>query len=151
MRQINSAGLSLIRANEGLRLTAYRDTARILTVGYGHTGPDVHMGQTITEAQAVSLLMADTAHAAAAVDMTTHDVSTSGNQFSAMVSLAFNIGTGAFRSSSVLRFHREGTFWGAAHAFELWDKSHVNGALVVLPGLLQRRKEEAALYLKPDA
>lgn len=141
---------AIIRADEGLRLDAYRDTANIPTIGWGHSGPDVRMGMTISEAQALAFLVADTAHAAAAVDAVTHDVQTGNNQFSAMVSLTFNIGATAFRSSSVLRDHREGEPAAAASAFLMWDKSHVNGKLVVLAGLLRRRKEEAALYLKPD-
>ncbi len=149
-RQINDAGLNIVRIDEGLRLDAYRDTAGIATIGYGHTGPDVHMGMVISEAQALIFLRADTAHAAQAVFNATHDVPTTDNQFSAMVSLTFNIGAAAFRGSSVLRDHREGEPGAAASAFQMWDKSHVNGRLVVLAGLLRRRKEEAALYLKPD-
>ncbi len=148
-RQINEAGLALVRRDEGLKLTAYRDGAGVLTIGYGHTGPSVTLGETITEAQAIVLLEADLGQAQYAVDDRTHDVATTDMQFSAMVSLCFNIGIGAFRTSSVLRFHRLGRTKIAADSFLLWDKAHVNGKLVVLPGLLRRREEERALYLTP--
>ncbi len=145
-RQVNDAALSIIRIDEGLRLVAYVD-APGWAVGYGHAGPDVHEGLTITEARAVELLRADVEYAASAVDKFTHDVLTSDNQFSAMASLTFNIGTGAFRTSDVLRLHRAGSPAAAAGAFLVFDKAHVNGQLVFRGGLLRRRKEEAALYL----
>lgn len=149
---INTEGLNLIETNEGDKHQAYRDIAGIPTIGYGHTGPDVHMGLVITEAQAVALLQKDLARFEDAVYAATHDVPTTSNQFSAMVSLTYNIGEGGFRSSSVLRLHRIPTSHPAvvAAAFLNWDKSHVNGVLVVVAGLERRRKEEGALYLKPD-
>jgi len=72
----------------------------------------------------------------------------SDNQFAAMVSLTFNIGTGAFLGSTVLHQHKAGNFEAAADAFLLWDKAHINGKLVVVPGLLNRRIDERALYLR---
>ena len=148
MRHINDAGLALIERNEGLRVAAYRDIAGIWTIGYGHTGSDVHAGLVITAERATELLRQDVGHAEAAVDAATHDVPTTDNQFSAMVSLAFNIGVAAFRKSSVLRIHRAGNYATAADAFLLWDKAHVNGTLVTVHGLLRRRGEERALYLQ---
>jgi lysozyme len=64
-----------------------------------------------------------------------------------MVSLAFNIGAAGYRSSTVLRRHRAGAYRAAADAFLLWDKAHVDGQLVTVAGLLNRRKAEMALYL----
>jgi lysozyme len=64
-----------------------------------------------------------------------------------MVSLAFNIGSRAFRSSTVLRQHRAGNYAAAADAFLMWDKDHQDGQLVVVPGLLGRRRMERAYYL----
>lgn len=144
-RSINAAGLALVQRNEGTKLIAYQDVAGIWTIGTGHTPS--HQGQVITMAQANALLLADTAHAAAAVDGATRDVATTDNQFSAMVSLAFNIGTGAFKGSSVLRYHRAKQYQAAADAFLRWNKAHVDGALVTVKGLTRRREEERALYL----
>lgn len=145
MRHVNDAALKLIQRDEGLRLDAYRDVAGVWTIGYGHT--PAYPGQRITEAEAVELLRDDLAHAEAAVQAATHDVPTTDGQFSAMVSLAFNIGTGAFRQSTVLRKHRDRDYVGAAAAFLFWDKAHVGGRLVIMPGLERRRREERALYL----
>lgn len=144
-RQINAAGLALIESCEGLELTAYQDPAGIWSIGYGHTPS--YEGQTITDVDAAELLAADVGWACACVYGATHDVPTTDNQFSAMVSIAYNIGAGAFRSSSVLRLHREDDSANAARAFLLWDKMHVNGNLVLSAGLLRRRELERDLYL----
>ena len=148
-RHINETGLAMIKSFEGLRLDAYRDPVGIWTIGYGHTR-GVQPGMTITEPQATDFLRQDLAAAENFIGAVTADVPTLGNQFSAMVSLCFNIGSGNFKSSSVLRFHRAQNPAPAADAFLLWDKGHVDGQLVVLPGLLRRRQAEKALYLMPD-
>lgn len=145
-KHINNAGLEIVRVGEGLRLGAYRDVAGIWTIGYGHTCPDVRAGMIITEAQANDLLRADLAKAEEAVEGATQEETTD-NQFSAMVSLAFNVGTAAFHKSTVLASHRAANYAGAAQAFLLWDKAHVNGKLIVVPGLLKRRMQERGLYL----
>lgn len=144
-RVINPAGLSLIQQWERLVLTAYRDIAGVWTIGWGHTG-GVYKGQTITDQQAVQLLMGDLAGFEASVAARTDPLATSDNQFAAMVSLSYNIGTGGFLGSTVLRDHKAGDFEGAAAAFLLWDKAHVDGQLVTVQGLLNRRIAEAALY-----
>jgi lysozyme len=144
-RQINPAGLQIIKQNEGCRLTAYLDVAGIWTIGFGST--PAHHGQTITQAEADALLVQDVSHACAAVDGATHDVPTTDNQFSSMVSLCYNIGAGAFRGSTVLRLHRAKQYQGAGDAFLRWNKSHVDGTLVILAGLTKRREQERELYL----
>jgi len=145
MNTLNSAGLSLIEEFEGLSLNAYQDIAGVWTIGYGHTPS--FPGQMITAGYAQVLLKQDTNTFQLAVAAKTHDVATTDNQFSAMVSLAFNIGSGAFAGSTVLRQHRAGNYDAAAAAFQLWDKAHVDGVLVTVRGLLRRRIAEANLYL----
>jgi len=61
-------GLALTKEFEGLRLVAYQDSVGVWTIGYGHTGPDVRVGLTITEEQAAILLAADVAWAVACVN-----------------------------------------------------------------------------------
>lgn len=149
MRTINAAGLDLIKRNEGVRLVAYQDVAGIWTVGYGHT--PASPGQVIDEAEAERLLVNDLNFAAAVVTDATGAVHTTDNQFAAMLSLTFNIGIGGFRGSSVLRYHLAGDYQAAGYAFLLWNKAHVDGALVVVPGLVRRRSEERVLYLEEVA
>src|SRR5690348_16631315 len=125
-RQITDPALALIKQDEGLELDAYYDAVGVLTIGYGHTGPDVTEDMLITEDQATELLRADLLRFEDAVDRFTAGCPTTDNQFSAMVSLTYNIGEGAFKGSSVLRFHRAGEFDHAADAFLLWNKGHVD-------------------------
>jgi lysozyme len=69
-------------------------------------------------------------------------------QADAMLSLAYNIGPGAFKSSSVLRKWNAGDPDGAAASFALWNKGTVNGKKVVLKGLVRRREAERALFVR---
>jgi lysozyme len=72
------------------------------------------------------------------------------HQAAAMLSLTYNIGTGAFGSSSVLRKFNTGDTAGAADAFLMWDKGTVDGQLVVIQGLLNRRQAERTVFLTAD-
>lgn len=157
MRKINSAGLKLVQEFEGCRLTPYDDLdphrvlkpgdkiKGTLTVGYGHTGPDVKIGETITQAKAEKLLADDLDEAEQGVaDLVT--VGLSSNEFSALVSLVFNIGAGNFNKSTLLRKLNAEDRLGASQEFARWNKSKGN----VLAGLTRRRAAEAALFLKPD-
>ena len=145
-RCINDAGLALIKEFEGLRFTAYRDVGGVWTIGYGHTG-GVYKGDQIGISEAEWLLAQDVAPAEAWVDTRTDPTKTSDNQFAAMASLTFNIGTSAFLGSSVRRQHNLADFAAAAAAFLLWDKAPVDGILVTVNGLLDRRNAERTLYL----
>jgi lysozyme len=143
---ITSDTLSAISAFEGCRLHSYQDSAGVWTIGTGHTGPEVSEGLSWSQERCDAALESDVAWARSAVWRATHDVDTSPAEYSAMVSLCFNIGAGAFRSSSVLAFHRRGNRASAASAFGLWDKVHFNGKLVTSAGLTHRRECEAAMY-----
>ncbi|HEX3672669.1 MAG TPA: glycoside hydrolase family protein [Rhizomicrobium sp.] len=72
------------------------------------------------------------------------------HQAAAMLSLAYNIGTGAFQGSTVLRKFNAGDIAAAADAFLMWDKGTVNGQKTVIPGLLNRRTQERTLFLTAD-
>ena len=135
------AGVAMTKQLEGLQLTAYQDQAGRWTIGYGHAGPDVHAGLTITQAQAEQLLERDLAAAVACVNRAV----TSGinqNQFDALVDFVFNLGCGSLLSSTLLRQVNAGDFTAAAQQFLLWD--HAGG--VVVPGLLERRRAELQLF-----
>lgn len=67
------------------------------------------------------------------------------NEFDAMTSLCYNIGTAGFKRSTVLKAHNRGDHQAAARAFGLWNKSGGK----VYAGLTKRRAEESALYLTP--
>jgi lysozyme len=141
--QINDRGLALIKRAEGLKLDSYRCPAGIATVGYGHTGPDVRIPMTITPGEAERLLLEDVARFENGVTNCLCGAPTNANQFSACVSLAFNIGLAKFATSTVLKKHKLGNYQGAADAFLLWNR----GGGRILPGLAARREAERELYL----
>lgn len=139
----SQAGIDLIKSFEGLVLQAAPCPAGILTIGHGHTGPDVYIGLRITQEFAEDLLRQDLARFERGVERMLDGVETSQAQFDSMVSLAFNIGLGAFQRSSVLRHHRAGNRLSAAASFMLWVKA----AGRTLTGLLRRRNAERRMYL----
>ena len=139
----SSTGLALTRAFEGLRLSAYQDCAGVWTIGYGHTGPEVHRGQCITESEAEALLRADLAGAVRCVRQAVR-VDLAQHQFDALVDFCYNAGRGSFLGSSLLRYVNRAQFESAAAQFGLWV--HAGGKIV--PGLVRRRAAEAALFLE---
>ncbi|WP_158922079.1 lysozyme [Acidisphaera sp. S103] len=145
-RTINAAGLKLIKSFEGCKLTAYQDVAGIWTIGYGHTR-SVSVGMVFTQDQADQALASDLLSTEAAVARALASVDTNDNHFAAMVSLTYNIGSGNFASSSVLKHHRTGRAQDAADAFLMWNKATINGVLQVVNGLTNRRTAERTLYL----
>jgi lysozyme len=140
-RQINAAGEALIEQFEGCALIAYQDQGGIWTIGYGHTGPDVTEGLAITQDQAEYLLGRDLQTAEGAINRLV-TVPLGDNQFSALVSLVFNIGVGAFQSSTLLRDLNTGSY--GLVQFQI-----VNG--VIDAGLQKRRAAEIALWNTPDS
>ena len=146
---VNKAGLELIEHFEGLKLDAYKCPAGKLTIGFGHVGSDVYPGEHITEAQAEDILAHDLAKFSTGVDAMTEDCNE--NQFSAMVSLAYNIGLQNFATSSVRKYHNAGQTQLAGDAFLKWNKAHTAKGFVVLDGLTKRREAERELYLEEPA
>lgn len=143
---INQAGLDLIKDSEGFIEMAYRDPGGVLTIGYGHTGPDVVEGMIITPEQAEQLLRGDLQEAEDTVSNLV-TVPLNENEFSALVSFVFNVGAGNFEESVLLELLNQGNYLGAADEFLVWDKD--NGEK--LPGLTERRERERSLFLTPIA
>jgi lysozyme len=140
--QINDAGLKIVMESETLQLSAYVCPAGKLTIGYGHTG-DVKAGDKITEHEAEAILTVDLQRFEMAVARLAPTANE--NEFSAMVSLAFNIGVEAFSRSTLLALFNQGKKLGASAQFAKW----CHGGGKVLPGLVKRRQLEADLFLRP--
>lgn len=144
----NDAGIALIKSFEGCALTAYRDSGGILTIGWGHTGPDVKDGLTWTQMEADNQFLYDLT---ACGENPVNEYITAplgSNQFSALCSLVYNIGAANFEHST-LRFILDETiaaYAGVPEQILKWD--HVVGK--VNPGLLRRRQAEVALWDQPD-
>lgn len=147
-RHVNDAALDLIKQWEGLRLTSYQDVAGVWTVGYGST-TDVEPGVRITEAEATERLRRDLGTAEHAV-WNAVDVDLNDYQFGALVSFVFNVGGGAFRSSTLLKKLNGGDYGSVPAELAKWNKARVNGVLTPVAGLSNRRAAEAGLWVKGD-
>jgi lysozyme len=147
--KINELGLDLLKTFEGLRLEAYNDAVGRPTIGYGHT-QGVKEGQTITPDQADNLLAKDLAGFEAGVARLV-TVPLNDNEFSALVSFAYNVGLGTLARSTALKRLNAGDRLGAADALEWFNKGRTNGRLYILPGLSRRRAAEKALFLRPGS
>lgn len=132
-------GIELIKKWEGCRLYSYRCVSNILTVGVGHTGPDVHEGMSITQAQADQLLAQDLVRFENAIDQQIN-VALSQAQFDSLVSWAFNVGEGATADSTLRRRLNAGEDCCLVLSEELprWNK----GPDGPIEGLTNRRADE---------
>jgi lysozyme len=142
MMRISEKGLDIIRKWEGLQLTAYRCPAGVLTIGYGHTGPDVLEGKKIDIFDANILLRQDVRTFEDDVNSAVK-VAMSQGMFDALVSFAYNVGGGNLRKSTLLKKLNAGKIGEAAEEFKKWNKAKRK----VLPGLTARREDERRLFL----
>lgn len=148
--QLSQQGLDFIKRRESLRLVAYKDIAGVWTIGYGTIrikGRPVMYGMTCTEEQAEEYLRDDCAEYVHAVNTGTANVTLTQNQFDACVSFAYNVGSGGFLSSSLLKAIRNG-HPVAEDLFTRWSKVRdpKTGQLVVSRGLFNRRVMEFQMY-----
>lgn len=139
--QTSNNGINLIKRFEGLRLEAYRDSVGIPTIGYGHTH-GVKMGDVITGAQADAFLREDLQVAELTIN-TNVKVKLTQSQFDALASFVFNLGSGNFVKSTLLKKLNTGDYAGAADEFGKW----VNAGGKKLPGLVKRRAAEREEFL----
>lgn len=139
-QSLSYAGLQQLAEEEGFSATPYPDH-KGYSIGHGHLikpGEDL---QYVTRGQAQELLLEDVGIAERAV-RTAVDVELSQSQFDALVLLAYNIGGGAFRGSTLVRKLNAGDVAGAAAEFPRWNRAsgQVNSTLVA------RRARERALF-----
>ena len=144
---VSPSGIDLICDFEGKRLVAYDDGVGVWTIGFGTTiypnGIKVKKGDVCTEAQAKAYM----AHDLKKFELAVNNVVTvplSQNQFDALVSLAYNIGTNAFKNSTLVKKLNAGDIRGAANQFDVWVKAGGKR----MQGLVNRRAKEKALFLR---
>lgn len=138
-------GVQLISGFEGLRLKAYKCQGGVWTIGYGHT-QGVRPTDHITLEGAIILLKQDLKEAEGTIKKYVK-VSLSQNQFDALSSFIFNVGSGNFASSTLLIKLNAKDYSAAAEEFLKWNK--VKGA--PSEGLTKRRKAERKLFLSSPA
>lgn len=143
--RISEKGMDLIRDFEGLELTAYPDPGTggdPWTIGYGHTGPDVHKGLKITNYEAERLLEEDVLKFERGVAKLVKAPRLLQHEFDALVSFSFNVGLEALRNSTLLQKLNAEDYVGAANEFLRWNRAGGKP----MAGLTRRRKAEMALF-----
>lgn len=142
---ISHNGIKFIKQEEGEKLTAYRDSRGILTIGTGHTGrvngQIIFPGMTISSEESEQLLLADITQVEKAINEKVK-VNLTQSQYDALCSLVFNIGTQAFNDSTCLKKLNAKDYQGAAEAMLLWKRAGQHAEV-----LLSRRKREMKLFL----
>lgn len=145
--KISQVGIDLISSFEDTKLQAYDDGVGVWTIGIGTTvypnGVKVKKGDKCTLEQAKEYFAHDLKRFEASVNKLV-EVPLSQNQFDALVSLTYNIGSGNFASSTLLKKLNAKDYQGAADQFLRWNK----GGGKVMKGLVRRREAERALFLK---
>ena len=151
---LGAGGVTLIQGYEKLRLTGYDDktgtpnppkkgSPGVPTIGWGHTGPSVYLGQIITSTQADAFFTADTQSAVDAVNKYV-TVALNQNEFDALVAFAFNAGIGGFKNSTLLKLLNSGDYLGAADELDNW----IYAGKKISNGLINRRAAEKNLFLE---
>jgi lysozyme len=115
---ISEQGIKLLIEREAARTHAYLDSVGVWTIGVGHTGPEVHEGLVWTDEQVKEAFHKDIARFEDAVNSA--HAAFEPHQFDALVSFAFNVGTGAFKSSTMLRLINEGKMDEVPAQFDRW-------------------------------
>lgn len=149
-RPVNEACIALVKKFEGLRLHAYRCAAGKWTVGYGHTH-GVSADTWVSADEAEALLLEDLHDAGVYVSHLVK-VPLTDNQHGALASFVFNVGPAKFKGSTLLKRLNDGVYDAVPAQLQRWTKArHPNtGEMVDLPGLVRRRRAEAALWSTTD-
>ena len=145
--KLSQNGVNFIKSHEALRLKAYQDSKGVWTIGWGHT-KNVRPGDVITREQAEQFIRDDFAW----VERTLNTDLVTGrdkplvtqNEFDALCSLVFNIGSDAYLDSTVRRKIKQGDKMAAARAFKMWVYSNHK----FIQGLANRRADEVRLFLQ---
>lgn len=139
---MGAVGVSSLKEHEGKRNKAYLDPVGIPTICYGHTGPDVRMGMSLSDKQCEELLIKDlwvhdrAMHRCVKIEMTR-------GQHDAVLDTFFNVGPGKMCKSTLVRKLNAGDFSGAYREFPKWKYA----AGKALPGLVRRRKDAQEMFL----
>ena len=143
--KLSTRGYAVLKDLEGLRLVAYRCSADKLTIGWGHTGPEVVEGLHWTLQQAIDTIVADVAKFEKAINASVRTKLTQ-PQFDALVIFTFNVGVSAFSNSTMRRLLNEGSLDKVPAQFNRWNKETVAGVLRESVGLTRRRTAERELF-----
>ena len=139
---ISQRGIDLIKSFEGFRAQSYKClvTEKYFTIGYGHYGPDVKLGQVITKREAEALLLKDLERFVAAVNRYDYHYDFNQNEFDALVSFTYNLGEGCLCQVTDNKRRNK---------LEIAEKMllYYNSGGKKIEGLVRRRKAEHDLFL----
>tara|TARA_B100000131_G_scaffold322765_1_gene377966 strand:+ start:16 stop:516 length:501 start_codon:yes stop_codon:yes gene_type:complete len=138
--EISQEGLSLIKKFEGCKLESYKCAAGVWTIGYGSTN-DVKEGMEISQERADMLLLEDVEVFEESVNKLV-EVPLEQNQFDALVSWTFNLGSTNLKNSTLLKVLNDKDYDGVPAQIKRWNKAGGK----VLQGLIRRREAEALLF-----
>lgn len=150
-RPVPDCAVQFIKGVEACKLTTYPDSAGVPTDGYGHTGPEVAMGSTISQETADADLAHDLGVAAGRLEAratTTAITNLSDHQYGALISFVFNLG--ADPTWTIWKVLNAGQFDQVPDQMKRFDKARVNGVLTTIPGLDHRRLAEVTLWNTAD-
>jgi lysozyme len=153
MMQLSDQGEALIKSFEGLRLSAYRDSAGVWTIGYGSTrnydGKTIKPGDKLASQAQADALLRNTLNTYVDAVYQRTKVPLTQNQFDALVSFVYN--TGAAGGKTLFEKLNARDYAGAADQFLLWNKitDPHTGNKIVCDTLVKRRAAERNLFLKP--
>ena len=158
--KVSKKCIEMIKHHEGVRFKSYRCPALLWTIGVGHVIDPNHIkvpfderktlpiptgwDRTLSQSEVDDILATDLASFERGVLRLCPSGLTQ-SRFDALVSFSFNVGLGNLQRSTIRMCHNRGDFEAAAEAFMSWTKAGGKE----LPGLVKRRKDERALYLKP--
>jgi lysozyme len=157
--KVSKECIEMIKHHEGVRFRPYRCPALLWTVGVGHVIDAKHIGVKLDERKSLPIpdgwdrqLTPAEVDAILATDLATFErgvlrlcpSNLTQPRFDSLVSFSFNVGLGNLQRSTIRMCHNRGDFDGAAEAFMSWTKAGGKE----LPGLVKRRKDERALYLR---
>ena len=158
--KVSKECINMIKHHEGVRFRPYRCPALLWTVGVGHVIDPSHIKVPLNDRKNLPIpdgwdrqLSATEVDDILATDLASFErgvlrlcpTGLTQSRFDALVSFSFNVGRGNLQRSTIRMCHNRGDFEGAAEAFMAWTKAGGKE----LPGLVKRRKDERALYLKP--
>ena len=136
----------IIEKVEGVEYRPYMDIAGIPTVCSGITGPDVIWGKVYTKSECRKLLEKHIAiHGKHVENAVSYPINA--NTRAALISFSYNVGGRAMRNSTAVRLINQGKIEQGCRALGMWNKAKVNGKIVVVKGLVNRRNEEIKLCL----
>jgi len=136
----NDKGLAIIRKWESLRLKAYKCSADVWTIGWGHT-KGVKQGDVCTIEKANEYFKEDLEEKE--LQINNLNLQLTDNEYSALISFIFNIGIGNFTKSTMLRLLKQNKKIEASNEFQKWNKCKGE----TLDGLTKRRRDERDLFL----